>query len=352
MIRAALIGLGVAALTLGAAIGLRAERLLGPPDAAIELVATVPGDASLDACDRAWRARLRGYQVQMQVLSARDDTTIVGFAVRGAAPRDAAGLADALVRPGSLGFHWVDSDAAVARDWFQRLDPARGPARADGVAAATDAWSDDRGAAREDVYLTGPTPAAITAALAEVAPDAPVPSGRALVFERVAPRPDAPTAPAYRSYLVEAAPILTQADVAGARVAANQFDGRPEVELTWSDHAGTVFGDQTAARVGAKLAIVIDGEVASAPVVHGAIRGGRAVISMGGGDPIARAGEAFALARSLDGGGKLVPPGVTARVVGVRAGDASSPWLVRGGLAALAGFVAAAAAAAWRARRR
>ncbi|MBL8621695.1 MAG: hypothetical protein JNK64_10340 [Myxococcales bacterium] len=351
MIRAALIGLAVAALTLGAAIALRAERLLGPPDAAIDLAATVPGDASLAACERAWRARLRGYAIQLRVVSARDATTVVAVAVRGAPAREAEGLAAALARPGALAFQWVDNDAAVARAWFQRLDPAHAPARSDGVAAVADGWSDDGGAARQDYFLTGPSPAAITAALAEVAPDAPVPPGRALVFERVAPRPDAPAAPAYRSYLVEDAPILTQADVASARVAANQFDGRPEVELTWSDPGAQVFGDQTAARTGAKLAILVDGEVASAPVARGAIRGGRAMISMGGGDLLAAQRDAVALAHSLDGGGGLVPPGVTARVVGVRAGDASSPWLVRGGLAALAG-IAAAAAALRLARRR
>lgn len=350
MIRAALIGLAVAAAALAVAIALRAERMLGASAPTIDLVATVPGDAPLGACERAWRARLRGYEITMRVLDATDATTIVGIAVRGAAPRDAAALAAALARPGTLGFHWVDSDAAVSRAWAQRLDPGQG-ARADGVGAATDAWSDPAGGTRADPYLTGPSPAAITAALAEVAPDLPVPDGRALVFERVAARPDRAAAPAYRGYLVEAAPILTQADVADAAVVPGAFDGRPQVQLTWSEHGATVFGDQTAARRGAKLAIVIDGVVASAPVVLDAIRGGQAVISMGTGDPAMLANDAFALAHSLDSAGVVVPPGVSVRVARIRAADASAPWLVRGGLAALAG-VAAAAAARRLARRR
>lgn len=349
MIRAAAIGLAVAGVALGAAIGLRAERLLGPSAPTVELVATVPGDAPLGTCERAWRARLRGYEIKMRVLDATDETTIVGIAVRGAAPRDAAALAGALVRPGTLGFHWVDSDAAVSRAWSLRFDPAAG-ARADGVSVATDGWSDQAGATHQDVYLTGPSPAAITAALAAAAPDQPVPDGRALVFERVAARPDRAAAPAYRGYLVEAAPILTQADVADAAAVPSSFDGRPQVQLTWSDHGATVFGDQTAARRGAKLAIVIDGEVASAPVVLEAIRGGQAMISMGAGDPATLAKDAFALARSLDSAGVVVPPGVTARVARIRAGEASAPWLVRGGLAVIAGVVAAGAA--WGLRRR
>lgn len=353
MIRAALIGLAVAAVVLGATIGLRAERLLGASAPTIELVATVPGDAPLGACERAWRARLRAYDIKMRVVDATDETTILRIAVRGAAPRDADALADALVRPGTLGFHWVDSDAAVSRAWLARFDPAQG-ARADGVGAATDGWSDQAGATHQDAYLTGPTPAAITAALAEVAPDLPVPDGRALVFERVPARTDGvdrAAAPTFRSYLVEAAPFLTQADVVGAAVAPRQYDGQLEVRLTWSDRGAAVFGEQTAARRGAKLAIVIDGAVASAPVVLDAIRGREASITMGAGDPATLARDAVALARSLDSAGVVVPPGVAAHVVSVRAGDASDPWLVRGGLAALAGL-AAAAAALWRARRR
>lgn len=274
MIRAALIGLAVAAAVLGATIGLRAERLLGASAPTIELVATVPGDAPLGACERAWRARLRAYDIKMRVVDATDETTILRIAVRGAVPRDADALAEALARPGTLGFHWVDSDAAVSRAWAARFDPAQG-ARADGVGAATDGWSDQAGATHQDAYLTGPTPAAITAALAEVAPDLPVPDGRALVFERVAARPDRAADPAYRGYLVEATPILTQADVADAAVVPSSFDGRLQVQLTWTAHGATVFGDQTAARRGAKLAIAIDGVVASAPVVLDAIRGAR-----------------------------------------------------------------------------
>jgi hypothetical protein len=136
VIRAALIGLAVAAAVLGATIGLRAERLLGASAPTIELVATVPGDAPLGACERAWRARLRAYDIKMRVVDATDETTILRIAVRGAVPRDADALAEALARPGTLGFHWVDSDAAVSRAWAARFDPAQGGARGGGALTA------------------------------------------------------------------------------------------------------------------------------------------------------------------------------------------------------------------------
>jgi hypothetical protein len=136
VIRAALIGLAVAAAVLGATIGLRAERLLGASAPTIELVATVPGDAPLGACERAWRARLRAYDIKMRVVDATDETTILRIAVRGAVPRDADALAEALARPGTLGFHWVDSDAAVSRAWAARFDPAQGGARVGGALTA------------------------------------------------------------------------------------------------------------------------------------------------------------------------------------------------------------------------
>ncbi|NJM91061.1 MAG: hypothetical protein HC863_02010 [Myxococcales bacterium] len=46
-----------------------------------------------------------------------------------------------------------------------------------------------------------------------------------------------------------------------------------------------MFGDLTAQVVGKKVATILDDRVKSAPIINGAIRGGRASITMGGSDP-------------------------------------------------------------------
>ncbi|MEI8063356.1 MAG: protein translocase subunit SecD, partial [Verrucomicrobiota bacterium] len=55
--------------------------------------------------------------------------------------------------------------------------------------------------------------------------------------------------------------------------------GRPSISLTFNKDGATLFGRVTGANVGRQLAIVLDGEVKSAPVIQDAILGGRAQIS-------------------------------------------------------------------------
>lgn len=55
--------------------------------------------------------------------------------------------------------------------------------------------------------------------------------------------------------------------------------------LDFNRYGSRVFGDLTAEIVGKKLATILDDTVKSAPIINGAIRGGRASITMGGGEP-------------------------------------------------------------------
>ena len=55
--------------------------------------------------------------------------------------------------------------------------------------------------------------------------------------------------------------------------------GRPNISLTFNKEGAAIFGRVTGANVGRQLAIVLDGEVKSAPVIQDAILGGRAQIS-------------------------------------------------------------------------
>lgn len=62
------------------------------------------------------------------------------------------------------------------------------------------------------------------------------------------------------------------------------YNNEPYVDLTMDKRGTKLFGDLTAANVGKKLAIVLDGNVMKAPVIKEAIPQGRAQITLGYGD--------------------------------------------------------------------
>lgn len=67
-----------------------------------------------------------------------------------------------------------------------------------------------------------------------------------------------------------------------ATISMDPSTGQPEVDLNFSTRAAALFARVTGANVGRRLAIVLDGNVASAPIIQGRISGGRASISGGG----------------------------------------------------------------------
>ncbi|MCW5807191.1 MAG: hypothetical protein KIT31_32845 [Deltaproteobacteria bacterium] len=126
--------------------------------------------------------------------------------------------------------------------------------------------------------------------LAKSDPSFAIPSDRTIRYERVAPPGSATDPRPYtRTYYVMAQAGLTGSSVADAQVAFDPDSHGPIVLVDLDRAGGLVFGELTARLVGKKLAIVVDGKVASAPIINSAIRNGRISIWMGGSDP--RAGE-------------------------------------------------------------
>ena len=108
-----------------------------------------------------------------------------------------------------------------------------------------------------------------------------------LEFRLVAEKsgPDAETVPAANpvegraDYLLEKKILMTGGAVGDARVRpGTQIEG-PYVELMLNDAGARTFEQITGENVGRNLAIVLDGKVASAPVIREKIAGGRASIS-------------------------------------------------------------------------
>lgn len=71
-------------------------------------------------------------------------------------------------------------------------------------------------------------------------------------------------------YAVERAAIITAPDVGFAMLSRGQFN-QPTVHFVLSPEAGEVFGRATGANIGSAMAIVLDGEVISAPVINSRI---------------------------------------------------------------------------------
>ncbi len=79
-------------------------------------------------------------------------------------------------------------------------------------------------------------------------------------------------------YILERAPVVTGEDLTNAQPDFDQ-NGRPAVAFQFNPSGARKFGDYTAANVGSPFAIVLDGEVVSAPVIQSHIPGGSGIIT-------------------------------------------------------------------------
>jgi preprotein translocase subunit SecD len=122
--------------------------------------------------------------------------------------------------------------------------------------------------------------------LAQKDPAFKVPDDRQLGFEMIDPLPNAKDKRTFwRTYFLERAVQLTGSAISNAMGNYDPNTNRPIVLLDFNRYGGRIFGDVTAQIVGMKFATILDDKVKSAPIINGAIRGGRASITMGGSDP-------------------------------------------------------------------
>jgi SecD/SecF fusion protein len=79
--------------------------------------------------------------------------------------------------------------------------------------------------------------------------------------------------------LVEKQARLKGSEVKRAYVSLNSVNGSPEINFELNDGGAKIFAELTRTNIDKRLAIVIDGEVASAPFIRGEIPGGRGQIT-------------------------------------------------------------------------
>lgn len=72
--------------------------------------------------------------------------------------------------------------------------------------------------------------------------------------------------------------LIDQKDLKSARVSNDQF-GHPQIEIRFTNDGGIRFARVTRDSVGKRLAIIIDGQLYSAPTILSEIPGGTAMIS-------------------------------------------------------------------------
>jgi len=79
-----------------------------------------------------------------------------------------------------------------------------------------------------------------------------------------------------QTFHVDSEVALGNADVIAATI--TQWDGKPAVTLELSDAGSGRLEEFTTANVGRRAAIMVDGQLVSAPIINAPIREGRAVI--------------------------------------------------------------------------
>lgn len=103
-------------------------------------------------------------------------------------------------------------------------------------------------------------------------------------------------------YLLENNADLTGEELQEATVRIDQQQNRPYVGLDFKTNGAKIFEEITGKNIGRRMAIVLDGNVYSAPVIQARIAGGSAMITLGFGDYNSQLTEARDLALVLRAG--------------------------------------------------
>jgi RNA polymerase sigma factor (sigma-70 family) len=102
------------------------------------------------------------------------------------------------------------------------------------------------------------------------------PSAKADPMTVVQPGADAKTA---QTLYVQKKVLLDQTDLKSASVITNQPEGKPRIQITFTDAGAKRFAEVTRQNIGKQLAIIIDSRLYSAPTIKSEIQGGRVEIS-------------------------------------------------------------------------
>lgn len=108
-----------------------------------------------------------------------------------------------------------------------------------------------------------------------------IPEGHELAFEKKTN--SATNEEANIPFVVESIPRITGDDLADARVQIDPQKNDPYVSMDFKAAGSKKFEEATGTNIGRRMAVILDGNVYSAPVIQAKIAGGKAQITLGGG---------------------------------------------------------------------
>lgn len=134
-----------------------------------------------------------------------------------------------------------------------------------GITGEVEQWTTDEAPAVVSYYLTGPSPEVVRDFVGDRLPD-----DRELAFGKTAPD-------RWRTYVVTREAALDSSDIA----TVNELGGEHHaLSVVFTPEGAEKLADLTEQIAGNKLAVLVDGTVAAAPIVQSAIEGGRAEITL------------------------------------------------------------------------
>ncbi len=215
-------------------------------------------------------------------------------------------------RTAQLEFKIVDDGADYSR---KLVDYLKGPGAAatkdSGIEPVPESWTEkDSGKQHEDVYLRAKSREALQKFFASLPADLAVPGDHEIGYEEVQGRNDqGELTPdkSWRTYYLHKRAALTGEYLSNADQTWDQQTGRPELSYEMDRQGAAINEKLTGDNVGRKMAIVLDDQIKSAPVIEGRI-GARGRITLGGfGDPFAMQQEAKDLVGVLRSGALPAP---------------------------------------------
>ncbi len=171
-----------------------------------------------------------------------------------------------------------------------------------------DYWrAEEDGSVHRTFFLEAPTRNALDVAISDARRrGVALPSNTEIAYEVIEPRQER-TKPSYRAYLLASEVLIDGTMIDQATGAFDPNTNRPIVLLDFTREGGERFCDLTRTIAGQKLAMLLGGDVRSAPIINGAICGGRASINMGGVDAEQQLRERDMIVGVLSHG--ALPPG-------------------------------------------
>ncbi|HTJ47261.1 MAG TPA: hypothetical protein VL463_34405 [Kofleriaceae bacterium] len=194
------------------------------------------------------------------------------------------------------------------------------------VERAVDTWPvEDSDGRHRMPYLSSRDRAALDRVIASL----PVDRDSAIAVELVTPDVHAKDPrPYWRTYVVQRSAWQVNGSIVDAVTQWDPNTNKPYVAVTFDDAGAQRFGQITSMNVGYKLTIEIDGEVMSAPIINGPIRGGSVQITMSGNDAAQQEDEADALTSAL-AASAAIPFRIDAEITRTAHADPVRAWLAR-----------------------